>query len=86
MTEAQTQSLEAQYAEALQHEKAALHALQAHDAGTDGNAHAWQEWSEAISRTNQAWRELSSHSLGRHPHGLPATARFSAPGAAAPSR
>ena len=79
-------SLEAQYAEALQHERAALHALQAHESGTEDNGGAWQDWSEAISRTNEAWRELSSHTLSRHTQLLPARTRPSAPGADAQSR
>ncbi|MDP3759611.1 MAG: hypothetical protein Q8R01_03705 [Ramlibacter sp.] len=79
-------SLEAQYAQALEHERAALHALQALRPGSDGSARAWQDWSEAIHRTNEAWRELSRHTLGQHPHLAPATARVFARGAVALSR
>jgi hypothetical protein len=86
MNEEHTPSLEAQYAQALQQERNALHALHALSPGSDGNDRAWQEWSEAIHRTNEAWRELSSHTLGLHPHVAPATARVFARGAGALSR
>lgn len=86
MTEEHTSSLEAQYAEAIRQERDALRALQAQEPGTEGNARAWQVWSEAITRTNHAWRELSSHTLGRTPHPVPAIARASARGADAPSQ
>ena len=79
-------SLEALYAQALQHERAALHALQAHESGTDDNGRAWQDWSEAITRTNEAWRELSSHPLARHAPLAPLTTQSSARGAGAQSR
>jgi hypothetical protein len=86
MKEEQARSLEARYADALQHERAALHALRGHGTGTDANARAWQEWSEAITRTNHAWRELSCHALARHPHAPHANAQSSARGGDAPSR
>jgi len=79
-------SLEAQYAQALEHERAALHALHALRPGSDGNARAWQDWSGAIHRTNEAWRELSSHTLGMQPHAAPANARVFARGAGTLSR
>lgn len=86
MTEQHTSSLEALYTEAIRQEREALDALQAQDPGTEGSARAWQAWSEAISRTNLAWRELSSYTLARSPHGPPVNARASARGADAPSR
>jgi hypothetical protein len=85
MNEEQTSSLEAQYAEAIRLERDALHALQEQLPGTTGNARAWLDWSEAITRTNRAWRELSSHTLGRTVRTLPVSARASVPGARAPS-
>ena len=86
MNEEHASSLEAQYVQALQHERTALHALQVVGRGSDGNARAWQDWSEAINRTNEAWRELSSHALGKQPHMLPAAAPVFARGAGALSR
>ena len=88
MNQENAPSLEAQYAEAIRQEKDALHALhagQAQHPGTADNTRAWQEWSEAITRTNRAWRELSSHTLGRTVRTLPVSARASVPGARAPS-
>jgi hypothetical protein len=86
MNEEQTPRLEAQYAEAIRLERDALHTLQAQRPGTTGNARAWQDWSEAIARTNRAWRELSSHTLGRTVQVVPTGPRASAPGAQAPSQ
>lgn len=77
-------SLEAQYAQALQQEKAALLTLQAHEPGSDGSARAWQVWSEAIARTNEAWRELNSHTLSQHMRTWPGRRQSSAHGAVAP--
>jgi hypothetical protein len=86
MTDEQTLSLEAVYAEALQLEREALHRLQAQEPGSGASTEAWQAWSEAITRTNRAWRDLSSHTPVRPPQGLGAMARASVPGAGAPSR
>lgn len=79
-------SLEARYAQALQHERAALHALQSHAPGTDGSARAWQAWSEAIAHTNEAWRELNSHALSSHTHTTPFAPHSSVQVAGAPPR
>jgi hypothetical protein len=86
MTEEPTLSLEAVYAEALRLERDALHRLQAQEPGTDASSRAWQAWSEAITRTNRAWRDLSSHAPVRPPQGLAFTSRASVPGAGAPFR
>ncbi len=59
MTELQTEELEAQYAQAVDLESAAQHALQAQAPGTEAHGRAWQEWSAAITRTNRAWRQLA---------------------------
>ena len=55
----------AHYAEAIEFEKSAWHALQAEAPGSHGRAQAWATWSEAISRTNQAWRQLSCQTASR---------------------
>lgn len=55
----------AYYAEAIEFEKSAWHALQAEAPGSHSRARAWATWSEAISRTNQAWRQLSCQSAAR---------------------
>lgn len=86
MNEENTRSLESHYATALQQEKAALQALQGHEPGTDGSTRAWQAWSEAITRTNAAWRELNSHTLSHHTHLTPVRPASSARGAGAPFR
>lgn len=86
MNEENTRSLESRYATALQQEKTALQALQEHEPGTDGSARAWQAWSEAITRTNEAWRELNSRTLSRHIHFPPVRPASSARGAGTPFR
>jgi hypothetical protein len=68
------QELAAQYAQAIELEKSAWHALQAHAPGSPDRAVAWAAWSEAISRTNRAWRQLSSHTLSSPHHAHPAAA------------
>ena len=73
MTDA-TQNLAAHYAEAIEMEKFAWHALQAHAPGSSDRAQAWATWSEAISRTNKAWRQLSSQTLSRPACGTGAAA------------
>ncbi len=55
----------ARYAQAIEFEKSAWHALQAEAPGSNQRAQAWATWSEAISRTNHAWRQLSSQSASR---------------------
>jgi len=83
MIETQHRSLEAEYADAIELEKAALRGLQAHEPGTAASAQAWQAWSAAISRTNRAWRQLSCYSLARLPA---ASRRAAAQGAGAASK
>jgi hypothetical protein len=68
----------AQYVDSIELERAARQAMEAYPPGSRERAHAWQEWSAAIVRTNQAWRRLSSSDMGRgwkssaanpeHPH------------------
>jgi len=55
----------AHYAQAIEYEKSAWHALQAEAPGSHSRAKAWATWSEAISRTNQAWRQLGCQSASR---------------------
>lgn len=59
------QNLAARYAEAIELEKTAWHALQAQPPGSSGRAEAWATWSTAITRTNRAWRQLSCQTLSR---------------------
>ena len=61
-----TDDLAAAYAASVEHERAAWHALHAHAPGTPERARAWDAWSEAIVRTNRAWRQLSARRIG-HP-------------------
>lgn len=71
MTDA-TQDLAAHYADAIEFERTAWHALQAYAPGSRDRAQAWATWSEAISRTNHAWRQLSCHTLSKPRHGAEA--------------
>ena len=52
------ENLDAQYAQAVEDEGAAWHSLQAQPPGSAHRAQAWARWSEAISKTNAAWRRL----------------------------
>jgi ferric-dicitrate binding protein FerR (iron transport regulator) len=65
------------YTSAVEGERAAWHHLQAQLPGTASRAQAWLRWSEAISKTNAAWRRLNApqrssqhspmHADPRHP-------------------
>lgn len=67
-TERHNDELNAAYAESVEQERAAWEALQAELPATPGRARAWETWSEAIVRTNHAWRRLSAGRLaGRAP-------------------
>jgi hypothetical protein len=48
------------YTESVDRERAAWQELHAHAPGTPERIGAWKSWSEAISRTNDAWRRLSA--------------------------
>ena len=52
--------LDAQYANAVEDERAAWHHLQAQLPGSALRVEAWTRWSEAISKTNTAWRRLNA--------------------------
>lgn len=52
--------LAAAYAESVDHESCAWQELHSHLPGTPERIGAWKAWSEAISRTNDAWRRLSA--------------------------
>ncbi|MBA3773460.1 MAG: hypothetical protein H0X13_13505 [Ramlibacter sp.] len=60
MNLAHSDELAAQYAQAIESERAAWHELQACRPGSQGRAQAWDKWAQAISQTNRAWRALSS--------------------------
>ena len=61
-----TDDLALVYAESVDREREAWHALHSHAPGTPERALAWHAWSEAIVRTNRAWRQLSASRIG-HP-------------------
>lgn len=54
--------LAARYDHAVEFEREAWQALHAHEPGSAARAEAWATWSQAISDTNRAWRELNSRS------------------------
>jgi hypothetical protein len=51
------------YDESVERERSAWHELHSHAPGSDERARAWNAWSDAIMRTNQAWRRLSASRL-----------------------
>jgi hypothetical protein len=55
-----SQEPDTEYTQAVESERAAWHELQCQPLGNARRAQAWCRWSEAISRTNAAWRRLSS--------------------------
>jgi hypothetical protein len=59
--------LEAAYADFVERERKAWQALQSFPPGSIGRARAWEDWSRAITITNQAWRHLSAERAAR-PH------------------
>lgn len=65
-----TEDLATHYAEAVELERMAWQELHAHEPGSPARAEAWATWTQAISNTNRAWRELSSRT---YPCGKPAT-------------
>jgi hypothetical protein len=58
-----TRDLTARYDRAVKRESAARQALQLHKPGSPGRAEAWIAWTQAISHTNAAWRELNSKGM-----------------------
>jgi hypothetical protein len=62
-----TQNFAAYYEDAVRLERAAWQSLQALEPGSPERAEARTQWAEAISRTNQAWRRLTSQSVTQ-PH------------------
>jgi hypothetical protein len=70
----QQQATDSAYAQAVENERAAWHDLQAEPPGSSRRAQAWARWSEAISRTNAAWRQLNTaqHGFERAPSEVPA--------------
>ena len=63
-----TDDLAAVYADSVDREREAWHALHSHPPGTPERARAWHAWSEAIARTNRAWRKLSASRIGQALH------------------
>lgn len=53
------------YAHSVDLEREAWHELHSHAPGTPGRIGAWRAWSEAISRTNDAWRRLSARRFSK---------------------
>jgi ferric-dicitrate binding protein FerR (iron transport regulator) len=65
---------DSEYLQAVDDERTAWHELQAQPAGSAQRADAWARWSDAISRTNAAWRRLSGarrSSQSLNPHAQP---------------
>jgi hypothetical protein len=62
-----TQTPAALYANAIALEKVAWQALQAQAPGS-GREQAWAKWSEAIARTNRAWRQLGFEEISAGCH------------------
>jgi ferric-dicitrate binding protein FerR (iron transport regulator) len=62
----------ARYDRAVERECAAWEALQLHKPGSPGRAEAWLTWTQAISHTNSAWRELNRNgpNLTQPPDGI----------------
>jgi hypothetical protein len=54
-----TRDLAARYGRAVERESAALQALQLHKPGSPRRVEAFITWTQAISHTNAAWRELN---------------------------
>jgi hypothetical protein len=70
-THTQTQThdpLAEAYAESVDHERSAWQELQSHAPGSAERINAWKTWSEAISRTNDAWRRLSARRFASSPY------------------
>jgi hypothetical protein len=67
--------LSRQYDESVELERAAWHELHSHPPGSAGRDRAWSAWSDAIMRTNRAWRRLSAIRLSSpaQPARLPGT-------------
>jgi len=63
VTEYHDRELSRQYDESVETERAAWHELHSHAPGSDERARAWNVWSDAIVRTNHAWRRLSASRL-----------------------
>jgi hypothetical protein len=55
----------AEYTTAVELESQAFRELQAHGPGTEERARAWRAWSEAIVRTNRAWRRMNGPHASR---------------------
>ena len=60
--------LAAAYDESVRLERDAWQALHSHPPGTPGRELAWDAWSQAIVRTNHAWRKLSASRIIRPGH------------------
>jgi hypothetical protein len=69
-----SQDFAAEYAKAVQQERAARQALQSHAPGAPGRAQAWARWMDAIAQTNKVWRQLSASRVSQ-PWPRPGTAR-----------
>jgi hypothetical protein len=63
-----TMDLAELYDESVRREREARQALQSLPSGSPERRHAWDEWSEAIVRTNRAWRQLSASRVASQSH------------------
>jgi hypothetical protein len=60
--------LAALYDESVKHERRARQVLQSLPPGSPDRPRAWQDWSQAIVRTNRAWRQLSASRVTQPGH------------------
>ncbi len=56
------------YDESVRHERDARQALQSLPPGSPERRRAWDAWSQAIVRTNRAWRQLSASRAAMQSH------------------
>lgn len=63
------------YARSVEQEREAWRAMHSLPPGTPQRARAWDAWSEAIGRTNRAWRQVSARRAAQPRQGGPAAAR-----------
>ena len=56
------------YDESVRYERDARRALQSLPPGSPERRRAWDAWSQAIVRTNRAWRQLSASRVATKSH------------------
>ena len=66
----QSPDLNVEYERCVDQEREAWSAMHSCLPGSPQREQAWTAWSEAISRTNRAWRRLHASRVGREPGGM----------------